>query len=102
MTSQHVPASDVRRHFLITGTYVADGYVPTVDLTHGVEKALTRAFAEPQHIMAYNTPRFHHPYAVDLREQYINLKKEQIEELTQRFPALMTSLITFLQGGFNT
>jgi hypothetical protein len=102
MTSQHVPASDVRRHFLITGTYVADGYVPVVNLTHGVEKALLGAFAEPQRIMAYNTPRFHHPYAVDLREQYINLKREQIQDLTERFPGLMTSLVTFLQGGFTT
>jgi hypothetical protein len=102
MTSQHVPMADIRRHFLITGTYTADGYVPTVNLTRGVEKALQGSFAEPQQIMAYNTPRFHHPYSVDLREQYMNLKKEQIEELTQRFPALMTSLIVFLQGGFNT
>lgn len=102
MTQQYIPpAVDKRRHFLITGTYSSgETAVPNRDLQSAVEKTLMRAFAEPMQIMTYTTPRFHHPYAVDLREQYMKLSQEEMAALISHFPHLMTSLMTFLQGAF--
>lgn len=100
MTQQFQPQPDVRRHFLITGTYSSDGYVNVRDFQSAIEKVLMRSFAEPLKIMAYNTPRFHHPYAVDLREQYLKLTPGEMSSLTEQFPGLVTSLITFFKGAF--
>ena len=100
MTDRYQPQVDVRRHFLVTGTYTAEQFVNVRELTDALEKTLRNNFADPQQIMAYNTPKFHHPYAVDLREQYIKLSKDELAALTAHFPHLMTSLITFLQGAF--
>lgn len=101
MSERYIPpAVDTRRHFLVTGTYSSDQAVPSRDLQSAIEKTLMRAFAEPMQIMAYSTPKFHHPYAVDLREQYMKLKEEELKALINHFPHLMTSLMTFLQGAF--
>ena len=101
MSQQYMPPSaDIRRHFLVTGTYTSDQTVPSRDFQTAIEKVLMRSFAEPVQIMAYGTPKFHHPYAVDLREQYMKLSQDELRALTEHFPHLMTSLITFLQGAF--
>lgn len=100
MTQQFIPQADVRRHFLITGTYSAEQGVPIRDLQSAVEKVLMRSFAEPLKIMAYGTPKFHHPYAVDVREQFMKLTPEEFEYLNDRFPYLMTAMLTFFKGAF--
>lgn len=100
MTQQHNMRPDVRRHFIVTGTYTSSEFVNVRDFQAAIEKVLLRSFAEPVQIMAYNTPKFHHPYAVDLREQYLKLSKEELTALIEHFPHLMTSLITFLKGAF--
>jgi len=100
MTQRFVPAMDLRRHFLVTGTYSSDEAVPPRDLQSAVEKVLMRSFAEPLKIMAYGTPRFHHPYAVDVREQVLKLTPEEFKELNEKFPYLMTALLTFFKGAF--
>lgn len=100
MTQQFIPQADVRRHFLITGTYSSDQMVPVRDLQSAIEKVLMRSFAEPIKIMAYGTPKFHHPYAVDVREQVQRLTPEEFEELNTKFPYLMTALMTFFRGAF--
>jgi hypothetical protein len=101
MSQQYIPPNvDIKRHFLITGTYTSDSAVPSRDFQTAIEKVLMRSFAEPVQIMAYGTPKFHHPYAVDLREQYMKLSEDELRALTEHFPHLMTSLITFLQGAF--
>lgn len=100
MTQQFIPQADVRRHFLITGTYSSDQMVPVRDLQSAIEKVLVRSFAEPIKIMAYGTPKFHHPYAVDVREQLMKLTPSDFQDLNEKFPYLMTALLTFLRGAF--
>ena len=100
MTQQFIPQADVRRHFLVTGTYSSDQAVPPRDLQSAIEKVLMRSFAEPVQIMAYGTPKYHHPYAVDVREQVQRLTPEEFEELNTKFPYLMTALMTFFRGAF--
>lgn len=100
MTQTHQIKADVRRHFVITGTYKAEDHVSSAQLQGAVERALMGAFAEPIQIAAYGTPKYHHPYAVDVREQVLKLTPEEFERLTNEFPHLMVALMTFFRGAF--
>lgn len=100
MTQHFIPQADIRRHFLVTGTYSSDQAVPMRDLQTAVERVLMRSFAEPIQIMAYGTPKYHHPYAVDVREQLMKLTPADFQELNEKFPYLMTALLTFFKGAF--
>ena len=100
MTQQYGIQSDVRRHFVVTGTYIADESVSSAAIHRAIEKTLIEHFADPVQIMTYGTPKYHHPYAVDVRQQFTQLTPEQFEELSQNYPYLMTALLTFVKGAF--
>lgn len=98
MTASHTPKPDVRRAFLITGTYSSPDAVPASAFCEKAKEAIDDVFGLAISATAYNTPEYLHPFAVDVREQWMKLSDRDRQELGSKHPMLAAALLVFLRG----